>query len=126
MHMSIIWDTFEQLQEGEEFLTAITEALTLTAAISVIIVLFYLKFKYSKMTKKGFIEFILGASIFAAHFLFDLLDTLVTKEINGETSLAYQAFDILDATFAFIGLFIMGYAFFRIARYGMELWEGEA
>lgn len=125
MLMSIVWDSIEQLQEGEELFTAITEGITVIAALSVILVLFYLKFRYSKLTKKGFIEFIIGASIFAVHFLFDLLDTLVTKEINGETTTAYQAFDILDATFAFIGLFIMGYAFFKIAQYGMELWEGD-
>ncbi len=123
--MSIVWDTLEELQNNNDIEVVPTEVMTLIAALSIIVVLFYLKKKYPKFTKKGFIEFIIGVIIFTSHFLFDLLDTLVTKKIEGETTLAYQVFDILDATFAFIGLFIIGYAFLRIAQYGMEIWEGE-
>ncbi len=123
--MSILWDTLEELQANNDIEAVPIEVITLIAALSIVIVLFYLKKKYPKLTKKGFNEFIIGVIIFSGHFLFDLLDTLVTKKIAGETTIAYQLFDILDATLAFTGLFIIGYAFYRIAQYGMELWEGE-
>ena len=122
--MSVAWDSLEMLQAGDELQTAITETITIFAGLSIILVLLYLKREYPKLTKKGFLEFLLGVSLFTSHFLFDLLDTLVTKEVNGQTSIAYELFDILDAVFSFLGLFVIGYAFYRIAQYGMELWEG--
>ena len=102
-----------------------TEIATIIASLFVLIVILYLKKKYPKLTRKGFVEFISGATIFTGHFIFDLLDTLVTKKINGQTTLAYLVFDTLDAVLAFVGLFIMGYAFYKIANYGMELWREE-
>jgi hypothetical protein len=123
--MAIIWDSLEVLKANDEFQTAIIEGITIFAALSVVFVLFYLKSKYPKMTKKGFTELIIGFLIFAGHFLFDLLDTLVQKKVNGLTVQAYYTFDILDAVLSFIGLFIIVFAFIRIANYGMELWEGK-
>ncbi len=125
------WDSIEQLKSNLEWKTIIIEFITILAALSVIIIIIYLKLHYSKLTQKGFNEMILGFGIFTAHFIFDLLDTWVTKEkINVETmepytTLAYTIFDYLDAIFAFIGLFIIGYAFYRIALYGIKIWEGK-
>ncbi len=101
--------------------TVIIEITTIIAAITVLLILLYLKKEYPKLTKKGFIEFIIGVAVFTGGFVFDLLDTLVL-----DPSVAYDTFDILDPIFKFIGLFIIGYAFFRIARYGVELGEGGA
>ena len=123
--MAIIWDSVEVLKANDEFQTAIIEAITIFAALSVVLVLIYLKSKYPKMTKKGFTELIVGFFIFAGHFLFDLLDTLVQKKINGVTVQAYYTFDTLDAVLSFIGLFMIAFAFIRIANFGMELWEGK-
>ncbi|MHA1491658.1 MAG: hypothetical protein ACTSRI_18635 [Promethearchaeota archaeon] len=123
--MSILWDTLEELQANNDIEAVPIEVISMIAALSIVIVLFYLKKKYPKLTKKGFNEFIIGVIIFSGHFFFDLLDTLVTKKIAGKTTLAYLLFDTLDAILAFMGLFIIGYAFYRIAQYGMELWGGE-
>ncbi len=119
------WDSIEQLRINDELGTITIEFITILAALSVIVILIYLKFHYPKLTKKGFNELIIGFGAFTAHFVFDLLDTWVTKKINDETTLAYTVFDRLDAIFAFIGLFIIGYAFYRIALYGMKIWEGK-
>ena len=104
----------------EEITTVGIEVLTIIAASFVLLVILHLKREYPKFTKKGFIEFSLGVIIFIGHLIFDLLDTLV---ING--SVLETIFDILDAVFAFTGLFIIGFAFYKIANYGMELWEGD-
>ena len=117
------WDSIDQLKINDELGTITIEFITILAALLVIIIIIYLKLHYSKLTKKGFNEMILGFGVFTAHFIFDLLDTWVTKKINDETTLAYFVFDTLDAIFAFIGLFIIGYAFYRIALYGMKIWE---
>ena len=119
------WDSIEQLRNNDEFGTIIIEFITIFAALSVIIILIYLKKHYQNLTRKGFNEMIFGFTIFTAHFICDLLDTWVTKKIDGETTLAYIIFDYLDAIFAFIGLFIIGYAFYRIAIYGIKIWEGK-
>ncbi|MHA1563161.1 MAG: hypothetical protein ACTSPA_13670 [Promethearchaeota archaeon] len=110
---------------GKELDTFIIEMITIFAALSVIIIIIYLKLHYPKLTRKGFKEMILGFGVFTAHFVFDLLDTWVMKEINDENTLAYTIFDMLDAIFAFLGLFIIGYAFYRIALYGIKIWEGK-
>ena len=101
--------------------TVVIEIIMIIAAITVLLVLLYLKKEYPELTKKGFIEFIIGVAVFTVHFVFDLLDTLAL-----DPSITYDTFDILDPIFAFIGLFIIGYAFFRIARYGVQLGEGGA
>ncbi len=119
------WDSIDQLRTNDELGTITIEFITILAALSVIIIIIYLKFHYSKLTRKGFNEMILGFGVFTAHFIFDLLDTWVTKKIDGEFTLAYSVFDMLDAIFAFIGLFIIGYAFYRIALYGIKIWEGK-
>lgn len=119
------WDSIEQLRINDELGTITIEFITIIAALSVIIIIIYLKLHYPKLTKKGFNEMILGFGVFTAHFIFDLLDTWVTKKINDETTLAYTVFDMLDAIFAFLGLFIIGYAFYRIALYGIKIWEGK-
>lgn len=119
------WDSIQQLTENNELGTITIEIITVIAALSVIIILIYLKFQYPKLTKKGFNELILGFGLFTAHFICDVLDTWVTKKIDGETTLAYTVFDMLDAIFAFIGLFIIGYAFYRISLYGIKIWEGK-
>ena len=117
------WGSIDQLKINDELGTITIEFITILAALSVIIILVYLKKHYDKLTRKGFNEMILGFTIFTTHFTFDLLDTWVTKKIDGETTLAYSVFDMLDAIFAFIGLFIIGYAFYRIALYGITIWE---
>ena len=104
----------------EEINTVTIEIITILAACFVLLVILYLRKEYPKLTKEGFVEFILGVIILICHFLFDLLDTLAIDGSINETT-----FDILDAVFAFTGLFIIGYAFYKIAHYGMELWEGE-
>ena len=119
------WDSIEQLRINDELVTITIEFITILAALSVIIIIIYLKIHYPKLTEKGFNEMILGFGVFTAHFVFDLLDTWVTKKIDGETTLAYSVFDRLDAIFAFLGLFIIGYAFYRIALYGIKIWEGK-
>lgn len=119
------WDSIEQLRANNELGTITIEFITILAALSVIIIIIYLKLHYPKLTQKGFNEMILGFGLFTVHFVFDLLDTWVTKKINDETTLAYSVFDMLDAIFAFIGLFIIGYAFYRIALYGIKIWEGK-
>ena len=119
------WDSIQQLTENDELGTITIELITILAALSVCVILIYLKFHYPKLTKKGFNELILGFGVFTAHFIFDLLDTWITKKIDGETTLAYIVFDMLDAIFAFMGLFIIGYAFYRISLYGMKIWEGK-
>ena len=119
------WDSIEQLRLGDELGTITIELITAVVALSVIIIIINLKIHYPKLTRKGFNEMILGFGIFTTHFIFDLLDTWVTKKINDETTLAYTVFDMLDAIFAFIGLFIIGYAFYRIAISGIEIWEGK-
>ena len=119
------WDSLQQLIDNDELITIIIEFITIIAALSVIIIIIYLKLHYPKLTRKGFDEMILGFVFFTAHFVFDLLDTWVTKKINDETTLAYTVFDTLDAIFAFIGLFIIGYSFYRIALYGIVIWEGK-
>ncbi|QEE15091.1 hypothetical protein DSAG12_00914 [Promethearchaeum syntrophicum] len=119
------WDSIDQLRLNDELGTITIELITAIAALSVIIIIIYLKIHYPKLTRKGFNEMIIGFGVFAAHFIFDLLDTWVTKKINGETALAYSVFDMLDAIFAFIGLFIIGFAFYRIALYGIKIWEGK-
>ena len=117
------WDSIDQLRINEELETFTIEFITILAALSVIVILIYLKKHYSKLTRKGFNEMIIGFGVFTTHFIFDLLDTWVTKKINDETTLAYTIFDYLDAIFAFIGLFIIGFAFYRIALYGIKIWE---
>lgn len=117
------WDSLQQLIDNDELITIIIEFITILAALSVIIIIIYLKIHYPKLTEKGFNEMILGFGVFTAHFVFDLLDTWVTKKIDGEIMLAYSVFDRLDAIFAFLGLFIIGYAFYRIALYGITIWE---
>jgi len=117
------WDSIEELRLNDELGTITIELITALAAISVIIILIYLKNHYPKLTQKGFNEMIIGFGVFTTHFIFDLLDTWVTKKINDETTLAYSVFDMLDAIFAFIGLFIIGFAFYRIALYGIKIWE---
>ena len=119
------WDSIEQLRNNDEFGTITIEFITILAALSVIIILISLKKHYQNLTRKGFNEMILGFGLFTAHFIFDLLDTWVTKKIDGVTTRAYSVFDMLDAIFAFVGLFIIGYAFYRIAIYGIEIWEGK-
>ena len=104
----------------EEINTVTIELLTILAACFVLMVILYLKKKYPKLTKEGFSEFILGVIFIISHLVFDLLDTMVIDDSIFEVS-----FDILDAVFAFAGLFIIGFAFYKIANYGMELWEGE-
>ena len=105
--------------------TVIIELLTIIAAIIIIGIVVYIKIKYSQLTKKGYSELILGFGIFTFHLLFDLLDTLVAKKVNEETTFIYSLFDLLDAIFSFLGLFIIGYAFYKIAKSGMEIWKGE-
>jgi hypothetical protein len=86
----------------------------------------YIKRKYSQLTKKGYTELILGFGIFTLHFVFDLLDTLVeNKNTDDSATVLYSMFDLLDAIFSFLGLFIIGYAFYRIAKSGMEIWRSE-
>ncbi len=119
------WDSIEQLKANNEFTTITIEFITILASLSVIIILIYIKAHYPKLTRKGFNEMLIGFVVFTLHFAFDFLDTLVTKKINGETTLAYTIFDTLDAVFAFVGLFIIGYAFYRIALHGIKIWEGK-
>jgi len=103
----------------EEVGTLSIELLTIIAAASVLIVILYLKKEYPKLTKEGFVEFTLGVLVLIGHFTFDFLDTLAESG-----SILDSTFDMLDAIFAFTGLFIIGFAFFKIAKYGMVLWEG--
>lgn len=105
---------------AEEINTVGIEIATIVSGILVLLVILYLKRKYPVHTQKGFIEFGLGIVVLISHFIFDLLDTIVVSDIIFES-----VFDILDAVFAFVGLFIIGYAFFKIAQYGLELWEGD-
>ncbi len=120
--MTIAWDTVEQLQAADELHTAIIEGITVGAGLVVVLVVLFLKKKYPKFTQKGFNELVLGFLVFSAHFVFDLLDTLVTKKIDGQTVIAYDIFDVLDAVLAFVGLFIIGFAFYRVAKFGGEVW----
>lgn len=123
--MVIQWDTIQQLKDASEFTTMVIELIIILAAISNIFALVYLRKKYPKFTKKGFTDLFVGFTFITLHFLFDLLDTLVTKKINDETVFIYTLFDMLDAIFSFLGLFIVGFAFYKIAKHGMELWEGK-
>ncbi|WP_371804388.1 hypothetical protein [Candidatus Lokiarchaeum ossiferum] len=123
--MVIQWDTIQQLREASELTTMIIELIIILAAISNVFALVYLRKNYPKFTKKGFIELFVGFTFITLHFFFDLLDTLVTKKSDGETVFIYTLFDMLDAIFSFLGLFIVGFAFYKIAKYGMELWEGK-
>ncbi len=104
----------------EEVGTIGIEIATIVAAVLILIVVLHLKRKYPKLTKEGFTAFIVGILILIGHFLFDFLDTVAESG-----TILKSTFDILDAVFAFTGLFIIGFAFFKIAQYGMELWEGE-
>jgi len=104
---------------AEEMNTVGIEIATIISGLLVLLVILYLKRKYPLYTKKGFIEFGLGILILILHFAFDLFDTMAVED-----SIFESTFDILDAVFAFIGPFVIGYAFFRIAQHGMELWEG--
>ncbi|MFX0098613.1 MAG: hypothetical protein ACFFCS_03460 [Candidatus Hodarchaeota archaeon] len=106
--------------EPDEVNTIYIEIITLLAAIAVLLVVLHVKKKYSKLTRKGFGLFTLGVLFLVSHFLFDFLDTVVLDESN-----IYYAFDILDATLFFVGLFVIGFAFMLIAKYGTELWEGK-
>ena len=103
--------------------TIIIELIISVIVIGTLIELLYIKIKYPKLTKKGFPILIIGFFIYALHFVFDLLDTVAMKEFNDENTFIYLLFDYLDAIFSFIGLFIIGFGFFSIARYGMEIWE---
>ncbi len=123
--MAIQWDTIAQLKAGDEFYTMIIELFIIGAALSNIFALVFLRKKYPKFTKKGFATLFIGFTFITLHFLFDLLDTLVTKKVNDETVFVYTLFDMLDAIFSFLGLFTVGFAFYQIAKYGMELWEGK-
>ena len=107
----------------EEMQTFIIEIIISLIAIGTVVGLLYIKKKYPKLTKKGFPTLILGYFIYALHFLFDFMDTLAIKKVDGETTIIYLIFDYLDAIFSFLGLLIMGFGFFSIARYGMEIWE---
>ena len=99
----------------DEINTIGIEITTIIAAIFVLLVVLFLKRGYSKYTEKGFTEFAVGVLFLTLHFFFDLLDTLAVDD-----SILYSISDILDAVFNFVGLFIIGYAFFRIAQYGKE------
>ena len=111
---------------ADEKITAFIEATTFFGSLLILFVILYLRFKYPKLTAKGFVTLFWGSVVFSLHILFDLLDTLVAKKINDQTTIYYTVFDLLDAIFSFIGLFIIGFGFLRIAQYGMVLWKEDA
>ncbi len=107
----------------EEMQTLIIELIISLIVIGTLMGLIFIRKKYRKLTQKGFPILILGYSIYALHFVFDFLDTVAMKKIDGEKTFIYLFFDYMDAIFSFLGLLIMGFGFFSIARYGMEIWE---
>jgi len=119
------WDNLDALRANGELGTIAIELVVIFSAIAILVVLFYLKRKYPTMTKNGFDMMILGFGIFAGHTLFDFLDTLAVKKIEGETTILYLVMDFLDAVLSFIGLILVGIAFLRIADYGMQVWKEE-
>ena len=48
---------------------------------------------------------------------------MAKKDVDGNTTPLYTFFDLSDAIFAFIGLFVIGFAFLQIANFGMKLWK---
>jgi len=120
------WDSISQMNANNELITAVIEFIGICAVIGIIVVLVYLKKKYPKLTKKGFNLMIFGFIIFLAHYTCDFLDTIAIKEISGQTTRLYYILDSLDAVFSFIGLFIIGFAFLQIAKYGMILWKEDS
>lgn len=109
---------------ADEKTTVIIEIIFSLVALFSILLFAFIKKKFSKLTKKGYGLIFLGVVFFAIHILFDLLDTLTMKKVNGETSILYLIFDYSDAIFSFIGLFTIGFGFLQVAKYGMEVWEG--
>lgn len=123
--LTIAWDSIDQIRANDELGTAIIELIMVVATLSVILVLVTNKKRYPKLTAKGFNGMIGGFMLFALHIVFDFLDTLTTKKVGGETTAFYTLMDRMDAIFAFIGLFVIGFAFLNIAKYGMKLWEAQ-
>jgi len=117
------WDSIDQLRANDELGTAAVELIIALAAISVIIVLMRIQRRYQKYNANGFPGLIAGFGLFAAHFVCDFIDTITAKKVAGETTAFYTAMDRADASLAFIGLFVIGFAFLQIAQYGMQLWE---
>jgi uncharacterized membrane protein len=110
---------------ADEFETFIIELILTVIVLFTLIILLVIWKRYKKLTKKGFPVLFVGYALFALHIVFDFLDTLALKEINGQPTTIYLIFDYLDAILSFIGLFMIGFGFYAIARYGMEIWRGE-
>ena len=110
---------------ADEKITVIIELIFSLVALFTLIEFAFIKKKYPKLTKKGYGLIFSGVIIFAVHILFDLLDTLAMKKVNGENSILYLIFDYLDAIFSFIGLFAIGFGILQVAKYGMDVWEGD-
>ena len=117
------WDNFDALRENEELGTIFIELVVILSAIAILVVIFYLKRKYPKMTASGFTSLMFGFGIFAGHTLFDFLDTLAVKKVDGETTALYTFLDFSDAILSFLGLILVGIGFLRIANYGMQVWK---
>ena len=109
--------------QDDEIVTAWIEGVSFALALFVIIIIIYLRIKFPKLTAKGFVTLLIGYIVYSLHIGFDFLDTLVAKKVNDKTTAIYLTFDLLDAIFSFTGLFIIGFAFLKIANYGMELWR---
>ncbi|MCF2139598.1 MAG: hypothetical protein K9W44_06050 [Candidatus Lokiarchaeota archaeon] len=109
----------------DEQTTLIIELIFTIIAIGSCIEFAIIKRIYHKLAKKGYNIIFFGVFLFGLHILSDFLDTLAMKKIDGTTTTLYLVFDYLDAIFAFIGLFIIGYGFYQIAKDGMEIWEGD-
>ena len=62
-------DSIEQMRINDELGTITIEFITILAALSVIIIIIYIKMHYPKLTRKGFNEMILGFGVFTAHFI---------------------------------------------------------
>lgn len=118
MNMTSIWEISPNETE-----TIIIELIMTLIMLLTIVELVIIKRKYKKLTQKGYPLLLAGVSIFGLHFLCDFLDTLARKEVNGEQTLLYLIFDYLDAIFSFVGLIAIGFGFYRIAKYGMDIWE---
>ena len=109
--MAIIWPP-----DTEDILTFSVEISIFIGFAIISVLLFILRGKFPQLTRNGWIELVIGASLIALKGLFDGLDTI-------STGVANSVFDSLEASFLFIGLILLGIGLLRIALYTAKTWE---